>query len=249
MTRFFALPALALALALALPGTASAGGPHLVEPRLTLPGPKGLSPRVALTLDACTGKADARILEALVENRIPATVFVTARWLKRNPDATRLMLDHPALFQVENHGARHVPAVDVPATLYGIAAAGSPEAVKAEVEGGADAVRAATGHAPRWYRGATARYSPGAIAEIAGLGQAVAGYSLNADQGAMLPAAAVEKRLAAAQAGDVIIAHVNHPERTAGAGLVRGLLALKARGFVFVKLGGPAKQALPGHAS
>ena len=247
MIRFFALPAFALALALALPGPASAGGPHLVEPRLTLPGPMGLSPRVALTLDACSGKADSRIFKALVENRIPATVFVTARWLKRNPEAAQLMLEHPALFQIESHGARHVPAVDVPATVYGIAAAGSPEAVKAEVEGGADAVRAATGHAPRWYRGATARYSPGAIAEIAGLGQSVAGFSLNADQGAMRPAAAVEKRLARAKAGDVIIAHVNHPERTAGEGLVRGLLALKAKGFVFVKLGLPHKPSR--HAS
>lgn len=247
MTRFPALPALVMALAFALPGTASAGGPHLLEPRLTLPGPMGLSPRVALTLDACSGKADARIFKALVDNRIPATVFVTARWLKRNPEATQLMLDHPALFQIENHGARHVPAVDVPATVYGIAAAGSPAAVKAEVQAGAEAVRAATGHGPRWYRGATARYSPGAIADITGLGQSVAGFSLNADQGAMLPAAAVEKRLARARAGDVIIAHVNHPERTAGAGLVRGLLALKAKGFVFVKLGSPKKPSR--HAS
>lgn len=239
MSRFPALPALALALAFALSGQAAAGGIHLVEPSLTLPGPMGLSPRVALTLDACSGKADSRIFQALVDNRIPATVFVTARWLKRNPEATRLMLDHPALFQMENHGARHVPAVNVPATVYGIAAAGSSEAVKAEVEAGAEAVRAATGQSPRWYRGATARYNQGAITEIAGLGQAVAGFSLNADQGAMLPAAAVEKRLARAKAGDVIIAHVNHPERSSGEGLVRGILALKAKGFVLVKLGPP----------
>ena len=100
-------------LGLALP--AGAGTP-LGEPRLTLPGSHH-PPQVALTLDACSGKADQRIIRALVANSIPATVFVTARWLRRNGDTVKLMLAHPDLFQIENHGAKHVPAIDVPMTV------------------------------------------------------------------------------------------------------------------------------------
>jgi len=70
-------------------------------------------------------------------------------------------------------------------------------------------------------------------------GEAVAGYSLIADDGARLSRHAVTARLSKARDGDVIIAHVNHPEKPAGLGLVEGILALKARGFVFVKLGEP----------
>jgi hypothetical protein len=39
----------------------------------------------------------------------------------------------------------------------------------------------------------------------------------------------------------VILAHVNQPKRPAGAGVVEGVLALKARGFRFVTL----NQAMP----
>lgn len=243
MTRAF----LAIGLILLAAARPAAAGTPLSEPRLTLPG-SHQPPHVALTLDACSGKADARIINALVVNSIPATVFVTARWLKRNGDTVKLMLAHPEIFQIENHGARHVPAVDAPMTVYGIATAGSPAAVKAEIEGGKTAIIAATGHAPQWFRGATGRYDTAAMAEIRGMGEAIAGYSLRADDGATLPPAAVARRMAAAKDGDVIIAHVNQPSRPSGAGVVQGLLALKARGYVFVKLGAPPRPATP-HAS
>eukprot|EP01030_Chromulinospumella_sphaerica_P021495 gene21495-21438_t len=183
----------------------AAAATPLVEPRLTLAHTSAhQQPHLALTLDACSGKADQRIFQALVANNIPATVFVTARWLKRNAETTALMLAHPDLFQIENHGGRHIPAVDVPMKVYGIAAAGSPAAVEAEVLSGKAAVSAATGRTPSWYRGATARYNTAAIAEIAGLGEAIAGYSIKADDGATLAAASVQKRLTKVQDGDAL---------------------------------------------
>ena len=240
---------IAAGLILACAALPAMSGTPLSEPRLILPHAAAHQPpHVALTLDACSGKADQRILQALVANHIPATVFVTGRWLRRNGDTVKLMLSHPDLFQIENHGAKHIPAVDLPMKVYGIAAAGSPEAVKAEVEGGKAAVIAATGRAPMWFRGATGRYDTAAMAEIRGLGEAIAGYSIRADDGATLPAAAVVRRIASARDGDVIIAHVNKPGRTSGAGVVQGILALKARGYLFVKLGVPPKPATP-HAS
>jgi peptidoglycan/xylan/chitin deacetylase (PgdA/CDA1 family) len=241
MTRFFlALPLLAAALLLSQSPPAGAG--PLVEPRLTLAGATRQQPHVALTLDACSGGVDMRVINALVSGRTPATVFVTARWLKGNGAALKVLLAHPDLFQIENHGARHVAAIDFPGRVYGIAGAGSAAAVKQEVAGGAAAVLAATGKVPHWFRGATGKYSRGALAVIAATGEAVAGYSLIADGGAALPAASVARRVAGARSGEVIIAHVNHPEKPAGAGLVQGIAALKAKGFVFVKLGPPRPQ-------
>ena len=235
--------ALPLAILLGI-GPAQAAA-RLTEPHMSLHTAPHQQPHVALTLDACSGKTDDRILSALVENHIPATVFVSARWLKRNEAALQLMLAHPDLFQIENHGRRHVPAVDVPGKVYGIAAAGSPQAVTEEVTQGAAAVKAATGRAPEWFRGATARYNSGGLQEIAATGEAVAGYSLRADDGAALSASGVRKRLAGAKDGDVIIAHVNHPEKPAGAALVAGIVELKAKGFLFVKLGSPPKSPVP----
>ncbi len=217
-------------------GGAAAKQPDIVEPGLHVAPGGAAAPRVALTFDACMGKTDMRILSALIDNRMPATIFVTARWLKRNADAFALLQAHPDLFEIENHGAMHVPAVDRPTRIYGIAAAGSPAAVAAEVEGGAAALRAAGGADPRWFRGSTARYSRSAIAEIRKMGLRVAGYSVNGDGGSLLGAGASQRRIAAAKDGDVVIAHINQPSHAAGEGVVKGILDLKAKGFAFVRL-------------
>lgn len=208
----------------------------LVEPQLTIARGGPAAPRVALTLDACSGAADERILGELFREEIPATIFVTTRWVRRNPQVVKRLQSRPDLFEIEDHGENHVPAVDRPLAVYGIPAAGSPAAVAAEVEGGAHAIVAAGSQPPRWFRGATARYSPSAIAEIEKMGYRIAGYSVNGDQGAGLIAGMAERRIAAAKDGDVIIAHVNQPSRSAGEGVARGIHALKEKGVTFVRL-------------
>ncbi len=230
MFRSFLAAAL---LSAALPAVAAARD---LEPKLTLvpaaPGEKV----VALTFDACSGHTDLRILDTLVAESIPATVFVTHRWLNRNPDALATLLAHPDLFEIENHGDQHVPTVTDTPFVFGLKTAGTLDGVKAEVDGGAAAILAATGHAPHWFRSATARYSRDAAAAIEAEGYRIAGYSLNADVGASLPEKAVAARISAAKPGDVIIAHINQPTHAAGAGVVDGIKALKAAGWRFVRL-------------
>ncbi|MES5099418.1 polysaccharide deacetylase family protein [Agrobacterium sp. BA1120] len=227
--------------AMASPAFASTGG--LVEPTLKMQPGKAHAPRVAITLDACMGKTDFRILDTLVSEKIPATIFVTARWLKHNPQALAVLMSHPDLFELENHGENHVPAVDKPVSIYGIAAAGSPAAVEQEVEGGRLAIVAATGRQPQWFRGATAKYTNSSMSIINQLGERVAGYSINGDGGSLLGAGMTAKHIASAKDGDVVIAHINQPTHEAGEGVVRGLLALKARGVIFTRLDDPAFNA------
>ncbi|WP_137157980.1 polysaccharide deacetylase family protein [Rhizobium sp. FKL33] len=211
-------------------------GPRLLEPKLVMAKIPGEGPAVALTFDACMGQTDARILDMLIDNQIPATIFVTARWLKRNPEPLAKMMAHPELFEIENHGENHVPAVDRPASIYGIAAAGSPEAVAREVEAGAEAIVKATGKRSTWFRGATAKYTRTSIQQIQAMGFEIAGYSVNGDGGSLLGASVTAKHFASARDGDVIIAHINQPTHAAGEGVVKGVLALKAKGYRFLKL-------------
>ena len=192
--------------------------------------------RVALTFDACTGKVDERILKALVDNNIKATIFVTARWLKRNPVAIAELKAHSDLFEIENHGAKHLPAVDVPMNVFSLVAAGSAEAIKTEVEGGEAAVKAAFGTTPHWYRGATAEYTKSALELIRTLNFKPAGFSLSGDGGASWTSTRAAKAVASAKDGDVIIAHINQPTKPAGPGVVNGILKLKEEGFTFVTL-------------
>jgi len=197
---------------------------------------------VALTLDACPGDFDMRIAAALVEGGIAATIFVTGVWLLRNPTGIAFLLAHRDLLGIENHGELHIPPVVGRRRIYGIQSAGDLVAVRREVELGANAVRVATGAQPRWYRGATGRYSPSVIPEIEHLGFCIAGYSLNADAGATLPAHSVAARIANATNGEIIIAHINQPERQSGAGVATGIRELQRRGASFRRLDhlGPA---------
>ena len=236
MKTIRAISAAAILLVLSAGSSVSLAASRLVEPQLKLDRQaKGAPPRVALTFDACSGRTDDRILEALVDHRIAATIFVTGRWVKHNAEAMRILQAHPDLFEIENHGAMHVPAIDRPVSVYGIAATGSEAAVDAEVQGGADAI-AASGLSSHWFRGATAKYTLSSIGEIRRMGFRVAGYSVNGDGGSLLEAAMAEKRISRAVDGDVIIAHINQPTHEAGDGVVRGILDLRARGYAFVRL-------------
>ena len=207
----------------------------LVEPHMRIAG-SGPPPRVALTLDACSGSVDMRILDALVAHDIPATLFLTGKWLNANPEAIAFLKRHRKLFEFENHGAEHLPPVIGREKPYGLAPAGTPEAVLAEVTGGGFFVQSLLGSTPHYYRGATALYSPAAITLIEKAGYRIGGFSLNGDSGASASAARTADTISAAKDGDVIIAHMNQPTRPAGDGVVAGILALKARGFVFVRL-------------
>lgn len=224
-----------LATLVALAVTPAAAKTRLVEPHMHIV-PQGSVPEVALTLDACMGAADMRIINGLIDNDIPATIFATRRWLVHNPKIVHLLVSRADLFEIEDHGAEHLPAVIGTAKPYGLTPAGTANGVFNEVMGGAQAVQTATGVAPHWYRGAAAVYTQDALDLIATMNFRIGGFSLNGDLGASASEKTTETRIASARSGDVIISHVNQPGRAAGAGVIEGVLALKAKGFRFVRL-------------
>lgn len=190
---------------------------------------------VALTFDACPGGFDQRIADALVADGIPATMFVTKLWLRRNLAGLAFLLARPDLFALENHGELHIPPVLGRGAIFGIPVAGDLATIGHEVTAGATAITAATGTTPHWYRAATGYYTPSVIPHIEQLGFGVGGYSLNADAGASLPAHRVAQRIGAASNGDIVVAHINQPTRPSGDGVVAGIKELQRRGATFVR--------------
>jgi peptidoglycan/xylan/chitin deacetylase (PgdA/CDA1 family) len=209
--------------------------PVEVHQLLALPQPE--TKVAALTLDACGGGYDAKLIRFLVEERIPATVFATRKWIARNDEGMAMLRAHPELFDIEDHGANHVPAViGLGRRVYGIAGNLDVAHLVSEVRGGAAAVETATGIAPHWYRGATAEYDPQALRVIVATGYKVAGFSINADAGATLKRDAIAARLNGVGPGDIILAHMNKPGSETAEGLASGLKSLLGRGFHFVTL-------------
>jgi peptidoglycan/xylan/chitin deacetylase (PgdA/CDA1 family) len=200
---------------------------------------------LALTLDACGGGFDENLIRFLVTNRIAATVFVTKTWVDRHPAGAAMLKNNADLFEIENHGARHrAPLIGPDRQVFGVAGVTGPAQLKQEVEAGAAAVQRLTGSRPRWYRGATGEYDPAALEAIAGMGFRIAGFSLNADEGASLPRQSIVSRLKRARDGDIIIAHMNKPSSETAEGLAEGLRFLIDEGFEFVQLGARAVRPL-----
>ena len=192
---------------------------------------------VALTLDACGGGFDRELIEFLIDRRIPTTIFATKRWLDRNQAGLSMILAHPDLFEVEDHGWRHVPAViGDDRRVYGIVGHPDVAHLKREISVGAQAVQKATGVGPRWYRAATGEYDPEALETIEAMGYKVAGFSVNADDGATLERRVIVARMQRVKSGDIIIAHMNRPESDTAEGLAASLPQLLERGYRFVKL-------------
>ncbi|MDH2919366.1 MAG: hypothetical protein PXX73_09260, partial [Sideroxydans sp.] len=144
------LALLCVLLALAAPAFSASPSPIEIHDEIV---PQALpNKKIALTLDACSGKFDGDLIRFLVYRRIPATIFATKRWLDANPVGQDIIESHLDLFEMEDHGEKHIPAViGAGKKVYGIA--GEPDLIhlRREVTAGAAAVEAATGIAPHWY--------------------------------------------------------------------------------------------------
>jgi hypothetical protein len=131
-------------LAMALISLASFAQTRPIEIHDRIAGNERPNNRIALTLDACSGQFDEDLILFLIRNRIPATLFVTKKWLDRNAHGLAILKANLDLFDIEDHGESHIPAVlGAGRKVYGIP--GEPDSLhlRQEVLGGARAIEEA----------------------------------------------------------------------------------------------------------
>lgn len=193
---------------------------------------------IFLTLDACGGKTDGfdkRLIEFLIKNKIPATLFINARWIDKFP-AEFLELAANPLFEIGNHGLSHRPCSINGRSAYGIKGTQSVHEVIEEVEGNVTKIANLTGRRPRFYRSGTAFYDEIAVKVVNQLGYEVAGFSVLGDAGATYTSQQVETAVLTSKSGDIILCHMNHSESGTAAGLQAALPQLINQGYRFARL-------------
>jgi peptidoglycan/xylan/chitin deacetylase (PgdA/CDA1 family) len=192
--------------------------------------------QLALTFDACPGGGyDDALVDTLRRNRVPAVLFLNARWIDQHPDHAADLAADP-LFEIGNHGSRHVPLSVTGRSAYGIPGTRSPAEVVDEVSAGRQRITALTGKPPTWFRPGTAHYDDVAVSIVHDLGERPLGFTVNGDAGATLPAAKVRANLLGAAPGSIVISHMNHPEGGTAAGYAAAIPQLRAAGWEFVPL-------------
>lgn len=197
--------------------------------------------RLALTFDACGGPKgsgyDAELIGFLRKERIPATLFVTGKWIDANYK-TFLEISRDTLFEIENHGLNHQPCSVDGESEYGIK--GTPDVPDAfdEIEANERKIEAITGRRPLFYRSATA-FTDEACAKIARqLGVTAISFDvLSGDAVPFTPVKEIEKNvLTHVKPGALIIMHFNHPEWNTYESLVKIIPILKKQGYTFTTL-------------
>jgi peptidoglycan/xylan/chitin deacetylase (PgdA/CDA1 family) len=194
---------------------------------------------IALTFDACGGPRgsgyDAKLIEYLKSERIPATLFFSGKWIDANPEIFRQLAKEP-FFEIGNHGLNHKPSSMNGRSAYGIAGTKSVGEIFDEIEQNATKIEILTGRKPKYYRPGTA-HSDEVCVEIANaLGYEVVNFSVRGDAGATYTKIHVKEALLNARPSSIVLMHLNHPEGEAGKGLIEVIPELKNRGFGFVKL-------------
>jgi peptidoglycan/xylan/chitin deacetylase (PgdA/CDA1 family) len=198
---------------------------------------------IAFTFDACGGPYgdgyDKELIELLKNEKVPATIFFTGRWIDAN-FATFLNLSRDTLFEIENHGLNHIPCSIDGESEYGIHGTADVADAFDEIEANARKIEALTNHKPRFYRSATA-FIDEACARMAGqLGiTAISFQVLSGDAVPFTPSTVIEENVIRnIKHGAIVIMHLNHPEWNTYEAMLKIIPLLRQMGYKFVRLNG-----------
>ena len=190
---------------------------------------------VALTLDACDGAYDERLIEVLRNNRVPATLFVSGLWLQRHSATLRELAGDP-LFEIENHGDLHRPLSISGKAVFGLRGTQNIDEVVDEIEIQAERIWQITGRRPIFFRPAGGYADDVAVRAANDLGHEVVSFTVSGDGGTRFSKQRIVATLSSVTPGSIIVCHMNHPDRATAEGLEEALPRLIDQGYRFVKL-------------
>ncbi|MBB5172839.1 polysaccharide deacetylase family protein [Texcoconibacillus texcoconensis] len=194
---------------------------------------------IALTFDACGNESgdgyDEELIEFLIEEEIPATLFINARWIDEHHDTFHDLANHE-LFAIENHGTEHLPLFVQQATVWGIEGTNHVSDVIDEVMINQQKIERLTGEPPQYFRSGTAHYDDIAVQVVNDLGLNVVNFDILGDAGATYSKTEVEHSLLQAEPGSIALLHMNKPESETAEGVKRAIPQLQENGYNFVHL-------------
>lgn len=194
---------------------------------------------VALTFDACDGTPDSydeELIDFLIDEQIPATLFINAQWIEANEDAFNELAGNP-LFEIANHGYYHKPLSVDGESAYGIMGTENVEEVFDEIYKNQERIEELTSEAPDYFRSGTAYYDDVAVEIIETLGLKAVNYNVLGDAGGTFNQEQIANSFNSASEGSIFLFHMNKPQSDISAGVKEGVEMLREQGYDFVQLG------------
>lgn len=197
--------------------------------------PRPWLPRVYLTFDACGGEYDKALIDYLIQEQIPATLFINSRWIDKHYDAFMELAQNP-LFSIQNHGTLHRPLSINGREIYHIKGTNSIQEVYEEIMQNDALITKLTGTRPRYFRSGTAYYDDIAVKIAKDLGYQIGGFDVLGDGGATFSTSRIVEQAKKARDGSILIYHFNKPQSDTLAGIKKVVPLLRQQGFAFEKL-------------
>ena len=187
--------------------------------------------KVALTFDACpTGKADEydeRVIDVLLRMQVPATLFMSGRWVEKNVEQAKFLAAQPQ-FEIANHTYFHPHLLEKP-----------DDRIIREFKNSQAEIRKVTGKTPCYFRPPFGEVDE----HVAELAKKAGLVTIQYDIASGDPAPDLSsKRIARillrdAQGGSIIVLHMNRNGKHTAEFLPEVIDGLRKKGFTLVTVG------------
>ncbi len=197
------------------------------------------SKKIALTFDACpTGKPDEydeQVLAVLIKEKVPATLFLSGRWVEKNEERTKVLASNPQ-FEIANHAFWHPHLLEK-----------DDERVKRELLRTQAIIRKTTGKRPRYFRPPYGEVDDrvAAIAKEAGLVTIQYDIPSGDPDGELSGRRIVRAVLQEARGGSIIVFHMNRNGVHTAEVLPEIISGLRKNGYELVTVGDMMRRTAP----
>lgn len=189
------------------------------------------SRKIALTFDACpTGRPDEyddKVIDVLMREKVPATLFMSGRWVEKNPEKAKLLASHPQ-FEIAAHSYYHPHMMEKP-----------DDRDVRELKRTQAVIRKVTGKTPRYFRPPYGEADERIVKLAASAGLVTIQYDIaSGDPDPNLsPQRIARIILRDAKGGSIIVFHMNKNGVHTAEVLPQIIEGLRKKGFKLVTVG------------
>ncbi len=189
------------------------------------------SGKIALTFDACpTGlddEYDQKVIEVLLREKVPATLFLSGRWVEKNPETAKHLATQPQ-FEIANHAYWHPHLLEK-----------DDARIVRELKRTQAIIKKATGKTPRYFRPPYGEVDE----RLAGLAKTTGLITIQYDIASGDPDPGLSAHRIArsvlqdARGGSIIVFHMNRKGVHTAEVLPEIISGLRKKGFALVTVG------------
>lgn len=189
------------------------------------------SKKIAITFDACptglTDEYDEKVVEVLLREKVPATIFMSGRWVEKNPEKAKFLAEQ-SQFEIAAHSYYHPHLLEKP-----------DERVVRELKRTQKIIKKATGKTPRYFRAPYGEVDEriAMLAKAEGLTTIQYDIASGDPDPGLSPQRIARVVLRDARGGSIIVFHLNKKGVHTAEVLPEIIDGLRKRGFTLVTVG------------